>query len=96
MKKGIIYSHQAWTDTINLLSLPGYYAKKYDLVKVTVIDKMYENVSFGLKDLENVEILKILESDHDLEKTGKKSLYDIWQENGVDKEDYDFLKLSIT
>lgn len=91
MKKGIIYSHQAWTDTINLLSLPGYYAKKYDLVKVTVIDKMYENVRFALKNLENVEILKILESDHDLEKTGKKSLYDIWQENGVDKEDYDLL-----
>lgn len=48
MKKGMIYSHQAWTDTINLLSLPGYYAKKYNLVKVTVIDKMYENVRFAL------------------------------------------------
>ena len=72
MKKGLIYSHQAWTDTINLLSLPGYYSEIYDLVTVTVIDKMYENVQYALRDNPKIEILKITEADHDLEKTGKK------------------------
>ena len=91
MKKGLIYSHQAWTDTINLLSLPGYYSKIYDSVTVTVIDKMYENVQYALRDNPKIEILKITEADHDLEKTGKKSLYDIWQESGIDKDEYDLL-----
>lgn len=91
MKKGLIYSHQAWTDTINLLSLPGYYSKIYDLVTVTVIDKMYENVQYALRDNPKIEILKITEADHDLEKTGKKSLYDIWQEAGINKDEYDLL-----
>lgn len=91
MKKGIIYSHQAWTDTINLLSLPCYYSKLYDKVKVTVIDKMVQNVEFITKNFENVEILEITETDHDLEKQGKKSLYDIWQENGVNHQEWELL-----
>jgi len=91
MKKGLIYSHQAWTDTINLISLACYYSKKYDLVKMTVIDKMFENVNFVTKNFPNVELLVIPESDHDLEKQGKKSLFDIWVEHGIDKEEYDLL-----
>lgn len=91
MKKALIYSHQAWTDTINLLGLTGYYSKKYDEVKVVVIDKMYQNVSFFTKNIKNVEILEISEEDHDLEKTGQKDIYIILKEHNVQIDEYDIL-----
>lgn len=59
MTKGLLYSHQGWTDIINCLPLINYYANKYSELLFMVREDAKPFIDYYIKGLDNVQVVYV-------------------------------------